>query len=119
MKEIIIQNTPVPIHFGLRAVNEFAKRQGADFGRTITAAEGIGSLESIVALTVTGLNEGARIRGLEDRYTEDDVWDIFDAEPQLILTISDIFIESITPLTDRLGDMSKNSVRPTKSRRKD
>ena len=60
MKEIIIQGTPHPIHFGLRAIDEFVRQRGAEFGQTVASNDALGSLDSIVALTATGLNEGAR-----------------------------------------------------------
>ena len=80
----------------------------------------------IVALTATGLNEGARRAGDDRRYTEDEVWDLFDEDPTLILTVSDLFVESISPLTDRLGEMARtdtvsqgpNRPRPTAGRRR-
>ena len=112
MKEIIIQGTPHPIHFGLRAIDEFVRQRGAEFGQTVA------SNDSIVALTATGLNEGARRAGSDRRYTEDEVWDIFDEEPSLILAVSELFVESIAPLTDKLGDLSKNGKRPTTGSRK-
>lgn len=118
MKEIIIAGRTCPIHFGLRAVNEFTKMQGGAFERTVGTAEALGSLDSIVALTATGLNEGARRSNSEHRYTEEDVWDIFDEDPQLILTISEIFMEAISPLTDKLGELAKNGKGPTKGSRK-
>ena len=110
MKEIIIQGSPRPIHFGLRAIDEFVKQRGAEFGQTVASTDALGSLDSIVALTATGLNEGARRAGSDRRYTED----IFDEEPSLILAVSELFVESIAPLTDKLGDLSKNGKRPTK-----
>lgn len=116
MKEITIAGTVRPIHFGLRAVNEFTKTQGGDFERTVSSPEALGSLDSIVSLTVTGLNEGARRTNRDRRYTSEEVWDIFDEEPELILAVSEIFMESITPLTDRLGDLAKNVKGPTKGR---
>ena len=118
MKEITIQGQPCPIHFGLRAVNEFTKVQGGDFGQTVGTTEALGSLDSIVSLTVTGLNEGARRTSSDRRYTEDEVWDIFVEEPQLILTVSEIFMEAISPLTDKLGELAKNGKGPTKGNRK-
>lgn len=118
MKEIVIAGQACPIHFGLRAVNEFTKQRGGEFGQTVGTTDAIGSLDSIVALTVTGLNEGARRSNSDHRYTEDEVWDIFDEEPTLILTVSEIFMEAITPLTDKLGELSKNGKRPTKGNRK-
>ena len=106
MKEIIIQGTPHPIHFGLRAIDEFVRQRGAEFGQTVASTNALGSLDSIVALTATGLNEGARRAGSDRRYTEDEVWDIFDEEPSLILAVSELFVESIVPLTDMLSMVS-------------
>ena len=114
MKEIIIAGRTCPIHFGLRAVSEFTKMQGGTFENTVGTAEALGSLDSIVSLTATGLNEGARRSNSEHRYTEEEVWDIFDEDPQLILTVSEFFIEAITPLTDKLGELIKNGKGPTK-----
>lgn len=123
MKEIIIAGQLCPIHFGLRAINEFTKQMGGEFGQTVGTTDALGSLDSIVSLTVTGLNEGARRANSNRRYTEDEVWDIFDEEPELILKVSEIFMEAIAPLTDRLGDLAKgasdpNGKRPTKGSRK-
>ena len=126
MKEIIIHGTSRPIHFGLRAIHEFTRQRGADFASTVSSAEALSTLDSIVALTATGLNEGARRAGDDRRYTEDEVWDLFDEDPTLILTVSDLFVESISPLTDRLGEMARtdtvsqgpNRPRPTAGRRR-
>lgn len=118
MKEIIIQGVACPIHFGLRALCDFTKAQDTDFDATVTSAQALGSLDSIVGLTVTGLNDGARRANSDRRYSDNQVWDIFDEEPELILAVSEIFMESITPLTDKLGDISKNGKRPTKGSRK-
>lgn len=119
MKEITIAGQSCPIHFGLRAVNEFTKLQGGDFEETVSTTGALGSLDSIVSLAVSGLNEGARRTNSDRRYTEDEVWDIFDEEPQLILTVSEIFMESIAPLTDKLGNLvSPNGTRPAKGNRK-
>ena len=112
MKEIIIQGTSHPIHFGLRAIDEFVKQRGAEFGQTVASTDALGSLDSIVALTATGLNEGARRAGSDRRYAEDEVWDIFDEEPSLILAVSELFVESTAPLTDKLGDLSKKRETP-------
>lgn len=106
MKEITIKGTACPIHFGLRAINDFAKRTGANFSETVTTADAIGTLESMAALTALGLNEGARQSGKPERYTEDEVWDIFDEEPLLVLDVADIFKESIDAMTDKLGDIA-------------
>ena len=104
--------------FRIVAIDEFVKQRGAEFGQTVVSTDALGSLDSIIALIVTGLNEGARRAGGDRRYTEDEVWDIFDEEPSLILAVSELFVESIAPLTDKLGDLSKNGKRPTTGSRK-
>ena len=76
MREIIIPGKPCPIHFGLRAIHEFTRQRGADFASTVSSAEALSTLDSIVALTATGLNEGARRAGDERRNTEDGGWDL-------------------------------------------
>lgn len=117
MQEILIQDKPVPIHFGLRAINEFTRQRNADFEQTVTTTDALSSLDSIVSLTVMGLNEGARQTHQDARYTEDDVWGFFEEEPALIMTVSELFVEAITPLTEKLGNISKNA-RPTAPKRK-
>lgn len=112
MNEIIVKGRPLPMHFGMKAINEFVKNSGFDFDDAVTTTNPIANMDSIVSLAVVGLNEGARRSGSDDRYTEDDVWDILDEEPRLILDISTIFMESVMPLTDRLGDIAKNGTRP-------
>lgn len=112
MKEIIVNGKTLPIHFGLKAINEFTKLQNGDFHDTVTTTNSLGSLDSIVTLTVSGLNEGARKTKSEVRYTEDEVWDLFDERPKLILEVSEIFMEAVIPLTDKLGALNPN-VQPT------
>lgn len=92
------------------------QRQESDFAENITTTAAVGSIDSIVALTTVGLNEGARRSGSERRYTEDDVWDIFDEEPHLVLEVSQLFVESISPLTEKLGGMVKNGRAAAKRR---
>ncbi|MFI3299257.1 MAG: hypothetical protein R3Y49_05600 [Rikenellaceae bacterium] len=106
MKEINFQGKALPIHFGIRAINNFAKLQNSQFAGAVTSTESLSSLDSIVSLTTSGLNEGARRSKSDVRYTEDDVWDMFDDEPTLILNVSELFVEAIAPLTDKLGAIS-------------
>ena len=113
MKVIIVNRKALPIHFGMKAIDEFSKSQGIDFSETATSTTFAGSLETIVSLALVGLNEGARRSGKEERFCEDDIWDMFDEDPGLILQISEIFANSIVPLTDKLGGMLKNGKRPT------
>ncbi len=109
MKEIIYQGTAYPIHFGIKAINNYIKLQGKEFEEGVTTTNSLANLESIVSLTVSGLNEGARKSQSNKRYTEDFVWDLFDDEPTLILTVSEMFIEAIVPLTDKLGGLVPNA----------
>ena len=112
MNEIIVKGQAIPVHFGMKAINEFVKQTDFDFDETVTTTNPIANMDSIVSLAVVGLNEGARRSGKDNRYTEDDVWDMLDENPELILNFSTIFMESVMPMTDRLGDMAKNGTRP-------
>lgn len=118
MNEIIVKGKALPIHFGMKAINEFSKGQGVEFSDTATTTEVLGSIESIVSLTTVGLNEGARRSGKDERYIEDDVWDMLDEDPNLLLIISDIFVQSIVPLTDKLGGIAKNGNSPMAKKNK-
>ncbi len=106
MREITIKGKSCPIHFGLRAINDFAKRTGGNFSDAVTTADAIATLDSMATLTALGLNEGARLSDKDKRYTEDEVWDIFDDEPRLVLEVADIFKESIDAMTEKLGDIN-------------
>ncbi|MDD3039481.1 hypothetical protein [Bacteroides sp.] len=108
MKEIIVNGKVLPIHFGLKAINEFTKLQNGDFHDTVTTTNSLGNLDSIVTLAVSGLNEGARRSKSDIRYTENEVWDLFDENPKLILEVSEIFMEAVIPLTDKLGTLNPN-----------
>lgn len=110
MAELIVKGSPLPIHFGMRAITEYTKRNKRDFHDVVTSTESLGSIETLADITVMGLNEGARREKSKERYTTDDVWDMFDDEPNLILKVSEIFIESITPMIDKLGSFSPNAV---------
>lgn len=118
MEELIIQGKPHPIHFGLKTLNRFAKSQREEFSDVLTAKNALASFDSIVDLTCLALNDGAQRSGSDNRFSEDDVWDIFEQEPDLILVVSEKFVESITPLAERIGNLPKNLKRPTKKRSK-
>ncbi len=91
MKEITINGKATPIHFGMKAIAEFTKRQESDFAENITTTAAVGVSTASSRSRPSGLNEGARRSGSECRYTEDDVWDIFDDEPHLVLEITQLF----------------------------
>lgn len=105
MTEIQYKGNSYPIHFGLRAVNQFAKQTGSNFNDVVTASDAVSTLDALVSLGTLGLNEGAKRAGLEDRYSEEEIWEWCDEQPKLLLDIADIFIESIKPLTDKLDGL--------------
>ena len=109
MKEILIKGVATPINFSLRVINTFAREHGVEFQSSMDGGGdggGFAWLDHLASLTAEALNEGARRSGLPTRYTEDEVWDMLDDEPSLIPTLCDLFAESITPLTNRLGDIA-------------
>lgn len=114
MAEITIHGKPHPIHFGLKAISRFARQHNVDFADMLSASDALVSFEGFADLAVLGLNDGARRTRSNVRYTVDDVWDIFDDDPQLILSVAEIFVQSITPLMDKLGSLSPNVLSPTK-----
>lgn len=102
----------LPVHFGIRAINEFSKDQSLTFADTINGS-GVDSLERVIKIAVVGLNEGARRAGAPERFTEDNVWDMVDDEPELIIRIGEIFMESVQPLMDKLGAKAEDFRTPT------
>ena len=116
MAEITIKGKAYPIHFGLRTLNRFAIMRNEEFSDILTAKNALASFDAIVELAVMGLNDGAERAGSDHRFTEAEVWDIFEEEPELILQVGELFVESVTPLTDRIGKIAKNSKRPTSKR---
>ena len=108
MKEIVIRGTARPIHFGMRAINEYTKNTQGNFETNITTTEAIATMDSVGAGAAGGLNEGARRSTRTDRYPVADVWDFVDEVPYLILKIADIFKESIDALTEKRGDLDPN-----------
>ena len=116
MAEITIKGQVYPIHFGLRTLNRFAIMRNEEFSDILTAKNALASFDAIVELAVMGLNDGAERAGSDHRFTENNVWDFFEEEPELILQVGELFVESVTPLTDRIGKITKNSKRPTSKR---
>ncbi|MFI3298767.1 MAG: hypothetical protein R3Y49_03075 [Rikenellaceae bacterium] len=111
MREIIYNGKALPLHFGMKSLSHFANQNGLEFGELVSSADAVASIEFTVSITTSGLNEGARRSGADIRYTENDVWDMFDDEPNLVLRIAEIFIESITPLINKLDpSLTKNSL---------
>lgn len=109
MKEITINGKALPIHFGIKAITEYSKISGVDFHDAVSSTESLSNIEAVVDLALSGFNEGARRAKSDRRYTKDDIWDLFDDDPTLILTVTEIFVEAVIPLTDKLGVIAKNS----------
>lgn len=118
MAEITIHGKPHPIHFGLKTLDRFAVSRNKEFSDILTAKNALASFDSIVELALMGLNDGAGCAGSSHRFTESDVWDAFEQEPELILIVSEIFVESITPLMERLDNYAKNAQRPTSKKKR-
>ncbi len=118
MNEIIYQGKPLPIHFGLKALSNYTQMQATSFEDTVTTTNPVASIETIVSLTVSGLNEGSRKQGSDKRYTQDDVWDMIDEEPELISKITEVFMAAVTPLTAKLGALSPKGMPTVKPKRK-
>lgn len=104
MAEITINGKTYPIHFGLRAINEHAKNTKFSFEQMTTSNDALASLDDIVGLIHTGLNEGARKAGSEERLTITEVWDMCEEDPKAILVAADIFHESINACLEKLGE---------------
>ena len=102
MRTITYNGKDYPIHFGLRAINQFARQTGGNFSDIITTSEAITAIDAIIQIGVLGLNEGARREGDEPCFSEDELWEWCDEDPTLILQIADIFVESIKPLSEKL-----------------
>lgn len=112
MHEIIYKGVTLPIHFGIKAINQYVKLQGGSFEETVTTTNSLANIDSIVSLAAMGLTTGARRSGAPKTFCEDDVWDMFDEDPTLILKISEIFIESVVPLTEKLGGLVPKNETP-------
>lgn len=102
MREIKINGAFVPLYFGMRAIAEFSKKNDQNFEEVIDGG-GLENIDKVVRLGVVGLNEGARRSGSMVRYTEDQLWDAIDENPSIITEISTAFMESVTPLMEKLG----------------
>ena len=118
MNEIIYQGKPLPIHFGLKTIYEFTKLNGTSFEEAVTTTNIGGDMGSVIFLAISGLNEGSRKSGSDKRYTQNDIFDMFDDEPNLIMTVANIFMEAIIPLTEKLGALKPKGMPAVKQKRK-
>lgn len=109
MKTVNYRGRELPINFGIRTFNEACKLMNISFGEAIAADETpkANTLELLVLVTLFALNDGARKAGKERRYTEDDVWDMFEDEPQLVNECSELFAESIAVNAENISGGGK------------
>ena len=120
MKEIMIDGTPIPIHFGMGAIREFSQHGERSF-EGVLAGDFDDNLDALLELIQIGLNYGADRKGQDKRYTLKEVEYLIDDHPSILSEVLLIFNESVKCLTDNLGNLSKlnlegNVQRPKTSR---
>lgn len=103
MAEIEINGKILPLHFGLKTINQYSKTSNTEFKDAVSSTQSLSDVDNIVILTKMGLNDGARRSNSDKRYTDDDVWDMIDDDPTIIEKVGLIFLDSITPLIEKLG----------------
>jgi hypothetical protein len=116
MEEVIIKGKPCPVHFGLRAISRYGQKHGIDFAELISTPELFSSFEGFAEIGAMGLNDGARKARLGVRYTEEQMWDIFDDEPRVLLDIIQIFMRNVFPKLEELGNLTNNPNAPSPTR---
>lgn len=112
---ITVDGAELPIHFGIKTVAEVAERYGKDLDEFISDVyeqakkvmddkspefrfSNIAKTTKLTVLASTvALNEGARRADKENRYTEDNVTDLIDDNPELLTTLTSKFLGSILP----------------------
>lgn len=85
MQKLYYNGTELPLQLGFRAMDCIAKDHIPDQYEEPT------TLAQIAQIALIGLNEGARLCGDDSRYTEDDIWDMMDFQPDTIVQIKEAF----------------------------
>lgn len=106
MKEIMINGTPAPIHFGTGSIRDFTQEGGRNFEDVISGNIG-GSLDALFELICTGLNYGAERRNIERRYTVREVEFMVDDDPDILREALGVFVESVQVLQSKLADIAQ------------
>lgn len=105
-REIIIQGEPIPIHYGIRTIQEVLRGMGNEIGDLLepdTAA----SIEMVCEISAAALCEGSRRAGDKKRYTVDDVVDMIDNDDtgEVLGQFFQLFSESITANAEKIGKL--------------
>lgn len=108
IKYLKVADREYPLSFGIRTYQELAKNWGKRLGEVYevvddklheTAPEAFAvQLEMIIAISTVALNEGARRTGAPERYTVDDVTDLFDDN-----NVSDLVGEMMSLVWESMG----------------
>lgn len=94
----------LPAFFGMRALNELAKTLKKKFPEVSDPKNYTSDLDidMIIPAAVIALNTGARWTNSKKRYTEDDVWDLIEMNPEdkVLEQITDLLASSVVPKED-------------------
>lgn len=94
----------LPAFFGMRALNELAKTLKKKFPEVSDPKNYTSDLDidMIIPAAVIALNTGARWTSSKKRYTEDDVWDLIEMNPddKVLEQITDLMASSVVPKED-------------------
>lgn len=94
----------LPAFFGMRALNELAKTLKKKFPEVSDPKNYTSDLDidMIVPAAAIALNTGARWTNSKKRYTEDDVWDLIEMNPEdkVLEQITDLLASSVVPKED-------------------
>lgn len=95
---VVHQNKELPIHFGMAAATKIQKIEGLNLAKLANSVEGSGEdatvdenvmaeqMEPLLRVIAIGLNEGARRAKLPHRYEWEDVGDMIDDNPELLMS---------------------------------
>lgn len=110
IEEITIAGKNYPVAFGMRALNLICRLQGDTFGALDTekATDVSGALNLYVSVLEIALNEGARKMNRTERYTEDDVIDMFDEDAALFGKVAELLQSATEVYAEKLGSMGKS-----------
>lgn len=105
-KEITIDGKLMPVHYGIRTIQEVLWKLDKDMGDLLVNNPAI-SLELITEVSAAALSEGSRRNGSDKRYTQDDVIDLIDDDEsgELLGKFASLFSESIQVNADKLSKM--------------
>lgn len=94
----------LPAFFGMRALNELAKTLKKTFPEVTDPTQYTAEMDidMIIPAAVIALNTGARWTGQKKRYTEDEVWDLIEQNPEdnVLEQISTLLASAVTPTED-------------------